>query len=143
MSLPDALDAVLGLSEKATGGEWEWWTSNSTKRLSVKHGRDGGVLCPYRASDGLADLAVSEDDMALIAAAVNFLREHGPELRRLADAGVAGDAKRYRWLTEYPNLYACAELLRGDHYVTLTRCVDSLMEFDTAIAAHGGEGGRA
>lgn len=92
------LAAVLALMERATPGEWEWWTSNSTRRLSVRHGRDGGVLHAYLASDGLADISVSDENAALIAAAVNFLRAHSDSLRR-----DAANARRYFRLREIHN----------------------------------------
>ena len=58
---------------KWTPGPWQWWTSNSLKRLTShaggRSGKDGGVLHAYRCTDGVADIAVSEADMALISAA--------------------------------------------------------------------------
>ena len=63
---------------KHTPGPWEWWTSCSWKRLTSKDAngrwlREGNVLCPAIASDGHPVLNVSEDDMALIAAAPDLL----------------------------------------------------------------------
>lgn len=57
-----------------TPGPWEWWTSNSWRRLTAhnKPGRqyvqEGDVLCPTVARDGHPDLIVTEANMALIAA---------------------------------------------------------------------------
>lgn len=63
-----------------TPGPWKWWTSNSLRRLTSHHlpgGQiefDGNVLHAYRsAGDGVADIAVSDDDMQLIAAAPELL----------------------------------------------------------------------
>lgn len=63
---------------KHTPGPWEWWTSCSWKRLTSKDAsgkwmREGNVLRPSIASDGHPVLDVSEDDMALIAAAPDLL----------------------------------------------------------------------
>jgi hypothetical protein len=55
-----------------TPGPWEWWTSNSLKRLSAGD-RDGKVLSAYVARDGVADVTVAESDMALIAVAPELL----------------------------------------------------------------------
>lgn len=59
----------------STPGPWEWWTSNSWRRLrsNPSNGRDVGVCVPFVASDGHADLEVSSADMALIAAAPDLL----------------------------------------------------------------------
>lgn len=54
---------------KHTPGPWQWWTSNSWRRLSSGT-KDGNVLCPVvQRSDGHSDVIVSEADMALIEAA--------------------------------------------------------------------------
>lgn len=62
---------------KHTPGPWEWWTSNSWRRLrSICDGRGNikDVLIPMVAlADGHPDLAVSESDMALIASAPDLL----------------------------------------------------------------------
>lgn len=53
-----------------TPGPWKWWTSNSWKRLKRDDvGIIQNVLEPYVCSDGHPDLSVSDEDMALIAAA--------------------------------------------------------------------------
>lgn len=58
-----------------TPGPWEWWTSNSWKRLrsNPSNGRDAGVAAPFVSRDGHADLEVSAADMTLIAAAPDLL----------------------------------------------------------------------
>lgn len=58
-----------------TPGPWEWWTSNSWRRLrsNPANGRDLGVVTPFVAPDGHPDLEVSAADMALIAAAPDLL----------------------------------------------------------------------
>jgi hypothetical protein len=82
---------VRALAEKATSGVWAWWTSNSTKRISIQNGGDGRVLRAYVARDGLADISVSDEDAALIVAAVNLIRDP-------AFIGMMEDAARYRVL---------------------------------------------
>jgi hypothetical protein len=84
---------VRALAEKATSGVWEWWTSNSTKRISIQNGGDGRVLRAYVARDGLADISVSDEDAALIVAAVNLIRDP-------AFIGMMEDAARYRFLRD-------------------------------------------
>lgn len=57
---------------KWTPGPWEWWTSNSWRRLSSRargHTQDGGVLCPITQRDGHPDVRCSDANKALIAAA--------------------------------------------------------------------------
>ena len=58
-----------------TPGPWEWWTSNSWRRLrsNPANGRDAGVIVPFVAPDGHPDLEVSAADMSLIAAAPDLL----------------------------------------------------------------------
>lgn len=64
---PD-LDAIEALANAATPGRWEWWTSNSWRRLKTND--DKNVAEPYLAvSDRHPDLMISEADMSFIAAA--------------------------------------------------------------------------
>jgi hypothetical protein len=95
----------------STPGPWEWWTSNSWRRLrsNPANGRDAGVVTPIVARDGHPDLEVSAADMALIATAPELLdvvrailhvSEHGPydpspldENSPLIDAARAAIAK--------------------------------------------------
>ena len=57
-----------------TPGPWEWWTSNSWRRLKRDdRGITQNVLEPYVCRDGHPDLTISEADMALIAAAPDLL----------------------------------------------------------------------
>lgn len=52
-----------------TPGPWKWWTSCSWRRLKTA-GRNEKPICePYVARDGHPDLIITEEDMALIAAA--------------------------------------------------------------------------
>ena len=56
---------LANLEAEATPAPWEWWTSNSWRRLS--HKGDGDVLCPCtQRSDGHPDVICSEEDKALI-----------------------------------------------------------------------------
>lgn len=62
----------MSADTKFTPGPWEWWTSNSWRRLFQHHTlRDPKrVLEPWKHQvDGHLDCIVSEADMALIAAA--------------------------------------------------------------------------
>ena len=55
---------------------WEWWTSNSWRRLMApRRGsvQTRAVLMPTVCRDGQPDIVVSEADMALIAAAPDLL----------------------------------------------------------------------
>jgi len=60
---------------KFTPGPWQWWTSNSWRRLTAHnlpgrgYGQEGDVLCPIVARDGHPDLVVKMADATLIAAA--------------------------------------------------------------------------
>lgn len=66
-----------------TPGPWEWWTSNSWRRLRHSdRGVSTNVLYPSVHSDGQADIDVTEDDMGLIAAAPEMLAA-GVEIDRL------------------------------------------------------------
>ena len=63
----DTLEELDDGERDATPGPWEWWTSNSWRRLSGPNGKDGGVLCPdNHPVDRHPDLRVSQEDMWLI-----------------------------------------------------------------------------
>lgn len=74
-----------------TPGPWQWWTSNSLRRLTShaggRSGQDGGVLHAYRCRDGVADIAVSDADMSLIAAAPDLYEA----LRDMCESGGMDD----------------------------------------------------
>ena len=53
------------LLKAASPWPWKWWTSNSWRRLSSGD-KDGNVLCPIVARDGHPDLAIKDEDAALI-----------------------------------------------------------------------------
>ena len=55
------------LARAATPGPWEWWTSNSFRRLSAR--RDGDVLCAVSCRDGVPDIKGSEANKDFIAGA--------------------------------------------------------------------------
>lgn len=58
------------LAQLATPSPWKWFTSNSHNRLSsVPSGKDGDVISAFRATDGVACVSISQDDMAFIEAA--------------------------------------------------------------------------
>lgn len=57
-----------------TPAPWVWWTSNSWKRLRAsQRGVDTNVLYPAVLADGQPTIDVSDEDMALIAAAPDLL----------------------------------------------------------------------
>lgn len=61
----EELAAIKAREKAATKGPWRWWTSNSMRRLSSDpSGKDGDVAHAYRASDGVPDIAIREEDMA-------------------------------------------------------------------------------
>lgn len=65
------VDAIEARAKAATPGPWEWWTSNSWRRLkqgSERH-RSLSILEPITAVDGQTDISVREEDMTFIAAA--------------------------------------------------------------------------
>jgi hypothetical protein len=78
---------------KFTPGKWTWWTSNSWRRLRSEDGSiTREVLTPHTSrSDGHPDIIVSEEDMALIAAA--------PDLYA-ALANMLAHAERSNWIAK-------------------------------------------
>lgn len=64
---PAELAEMRRVYARSTPGRWNWWTSNSMRRLSTDaDGKDGGVMYAYNASDGVPDIAVSKTDMAFV-----------------------------------------------------------------------------
>lgn len=62
------------MSAQHTPSPWEWWTSNSWRRLRHSNrGVSSNVILPTVAPDGQPDLLVSDDDACLIAAAPDLL----------------------------------------------------------------------
>jgi hypothetical protein len=73
-----------------TPGPWEWWTSNSWKRLRHSdRGVSTNVIMPVVCPDGHPDLEVTAADMALIAAAPDMLAAlqqiHAADVASLAE----------------------------------------------------------
>jgi uncharacterized coiled-coil protein SlyX len=60
--------AIEAKARAATPGPWEWWTSNSYRRLTGADGKAGGVAHGFTHRDGVTDIAIREEDMAHIAA---------------------------------------------------------------------------
>lgn len=82
------------LLEGTTPGPWEMWTSNSFRRISQKHGKDGGVLCAVKHNDGCADLHFGNGgyegpDARLMLAA--------PDLARAAASLARENAELRKW----------------------------------------------
>src|SRR5678816_275963 len=73
------LEPIIERLKRASPGPWEWWTSNSFRRLSGPDGHDGGIACAVIAHDGVPDISIREGDMDLIAHArmdlLNLVRE--------------------------------------------------------------------
>jgi hypothetical protein len=89
------IDKMKALALAATPGPWQWWSSNSVKRVTGADGRDGVVLHAYSFRDG-ADIACSPSDQAFIAAAnPAAVLELIAEVERLRV-----EAERYRWLRD-------------------------------------------
>lgn len=92
-----------------TPGPWEWWTSNSFRRLSAG-GKDGAVLNAVVLRDGCADIQVSEADMAVIAAAPEMLAIlHELRLYRF----VIESAMRRTDPVNYPGVVALLDRVRA------------------------------
>ncbi len=135
--LTDALRAAMEALEKATPGPWEVDYVGDIQA-------NGEDVCHVVTRDDH-----TMHDVQAIPAAVNFLRQHGAEIERMAR-----DAERYRWL----RLRLAAEELDSEHAALIAlrmvgpigkRPADpdyngELDDFiDTAIAARarGGENG--
>jgi hypothetical protein len=95
-TMSEALGEVLALVEKATPGE-------------LQASETDGYFCVHRditTPGGAGFLTDSEawkmEDAEAVAAAINFLRQHGAALSDLARRveGDAQDAERYRWLRD-------------------------------------------
>lgn len=137
------LEAVLGLAEKATAGEWE-----AVSRGSYFSGEEGSVygaegenivgaelVEPFRDAETIRG-EIWFADAALIAAAVNYLRQHGPALRAglVEVEGLRADAEAWRKMqivaevfgaddADKPILIACGQMIclqAGD--VNATTC---------------------
>jgi hypothetical protein len=87
------IEKMKALALAATPSPWQWWTSNSTLRLTAFGGRDGGVLSAY-SSLGHADIACSVTDQAFIAACRTAVPELIAEVERLRAELAAGAARQ-------------------------------------------------
>lgn len=82
------------MSARHTPGPWEWWTSNSWRRLVHQVGGTQIPVCtPTVARDGHPDLMVSEADMALIAAAPDLLDLAKQFASECAECGGTGEIR--------------------------------------------------
>jgi hypothetical protein len=88
------IEKLKALAAVATPGPWQWWTSNSTLRLTGADGKDGGVLHAYVHS-GYGDISCNEANRAFIEAAnPAAVRELVSEIERLrapSSATTAGE----------------------------------------------------
>ena len=57
---------ALRLDREATRGPWRWWTSNSHRRLRAAGAVTRDVAFGTKQRDGVDDIVISEEDMALI-----------------------------------------------------------------------------
>ena len=140
------LGGVVRLLEKATPGPWRHVSENGspTTGMNMIAGSVPGYIANVR--DTGTGRVVS--DARLIAAAVNFLREHSAEI-----AGALRDAERYRWL----RMRLAAEELDNEDAARMALSMvgpigfrpadsDYCGELDTAIDSamqQGGGGGEA
>lgn len=133
------LDEVVRLSEMATPGRVELWTSCSWRRLMTPDGRP--FLVPIVASDGHPDMDTI-DNAAFVASLVNWFRTHHATLADMAKRLEAAERKVSR-LTAMRNEW---ERDAREHLMTfgqhLPASVECLVErFDAAIdATQEGEG---
>lgn len=109
-----------------TPGPWQWWTSNSWRRLTAhnlpggRYEREGNVICPIVASDRHPDLSISGADMALISAAPELYAA----LKRARDMlqSVAGDIEDGYSLDSLRGKYVMAILgARDDAWAALKK----------------------
>lgn len=129
MTLRDSLAQVQELLGRATPGEFRTFGESLHTGIS-------------RDNEWMAEMW-NEDDAQAIAAAVNWIREHGPELMKRLDrygAGDAEDAARYRWLRAGDN----DELVIQRQYRRVAPFLLRGEKLDAAIdAARAGERGVA
>lgn len=71
-TLPAVLEKLKDLRAKATQGKWEFWNSNSVRRIG-SDGRDGNIAYGFTHRDGMPDIAMRDEDGECIVAAVNSL----------------------------------------------------------------------
>lgn len=98
--LRDSLAQVQGLLGRATPGPWSaWYSGRGNMRFRHISATAPAIpgFCGERPID-LANLAVISEETdaanaALIVAAVNLVKEHGPELMKMLDRHGAGDAE--------------------------------------------------
>lgn len=85
MSLTEEqLSELERLNREATPGAWEWWTSNSVRRLkSLTPDGWQHVAEAFKACDGVPCIAIQEADAELIAKTRNALPPLLSEVRQL------------------------------------------------------------
>jgi hypothetical protein len=83
VSKPTYLDQIEAIDRARPPGPWEWWTSNSWRRLT--HEREGDVLCPIVCRDGHPDINISEAMMEWIVAMERFAPWAIAKLRSAAE----------------------------------------------------------
>lgn len=109
-----ALEAAVGLVGKATPGDWKVFTPDDYE--------EGGCSLPGLGVESETGRAVvwyadrpeqgieNDPDAEAIAAAVNLIRTHGPQLAQALE-----DARRYRWLRSHEWDYPIVKLGCGDY----------------------------
>lgn len=93
--MPVDIEGLKRLDARATPTPWAWWTSNSVKRITGPDGKDGGVLCSYRFDSG-TDVAITDDNMAVLVAARNALPSLIAEVESLRKQLEEAEAARKR-----------------------------------------------
>lgn len=106
--MPIDLQAIEARANAASPGPWEWWTSNSWRRLK---GDRGHVVEPFTSrGDGHPNLVVSDEDMEFIAHARQDIPDLLDELRAAAQ-----QAARWQALCETRILAGIEVLLVGGY----------------------------
>lgn len=88
------LDRWDVITDNASRGPWEWWTSNSFRRLSGPSGKDGDILHAVVSQyDRHPDVSIREEDMDFIEEARDAMPQLLAEVRRLRALAVQGATK--------------------------------------------------
>jgi hypothetical protein len=121
------IDKLKALALAATPGPWEWWTSNSTLRLTGADGKDGGVLYGYVHS-GVGDVSCSDASRA-------FIEASNPATVLELIAEVEKLQARFEYIGEHATTHGGGHGFTVSFFVPVD-CEDIGCGIDAAIAAH-------